>query len=166
MPVPLSWPSARIPTTLSLDAAVSFRKKPVPVARRILSFARTVKQGLTARRRNALPRQKIPPRSSAQRLSLWNWTEMRILKFAPPTQSNWRASSAGAKPGVVLAPSLVENQHPDHPTAGTTCARCVPARPLWRRQGIAPDAGSPDWAIILLRGDARSRASQHHASAH
>jgi LmbE family N-acetylglucosaminyl deacetylase len=44
------------------------------------------------------------------------------------------------RPGIVLAPSLVENQHPDHGGWDNSCAT-PPAGPLRRRQGIAPGAG-------------------------
>ena len=46
------------------------------------------------------------------------------------------------RPGIVLAPSLVENQHPDHWRLGKTGARCRPSGALRRLEGIAPPAAA------------------------
>ena len=43
---------------------------------------------------------------------------MPTWKSAPPTRSSWRRIIRRVRPGIVLAPSLVENQHPDHARLG------------------------------------------------
>ncbi len=104
--------------TSNSAAAVSSRRKPAPAARRTLSSARAARPLPTARRNNGWLRRKNPPPFWARRLNSSNWTVTRIWKSAPLTPSNWRASSAALRPAIVLAPSLVENQHPDHPRLG------------------------------------------------
>ena len=43
---------------------------------------------------------------------------MLTWKSVLPTPSNWPGILRRARPGIVLAPSLVENQHPDHARLG------------------------------------------------
>ncbi len=69
-------------------------------------------------------------------------------------------------PGIVLAPSLAENQHPDHAKLGQLVRD---ACRLARYGGLKELRRTPahaDRAIVLLRGDVRGRAGKHHARAH
>ena len=114
----LAWPLARIPTTSNSAAAASSRKKPAPVARHILSFARAAKPALTARRRNACAEAK----KSAALLG----ATVEFIELDGDAHLEVRAAHAiklagiirRVRPGIVLAPSLVENQHPDHARLG------------------------------------------------
>ena len=108
-------------------------------ARRILSFVRAAKPELTARRRNASPRQKNPPPSLARRLNSSNSTATRIWKFAPLTPSNWRASSAACGRASCSRRVWSKTSIPIMRSWDNSCAT-PPARPLRRHQGIAPGA--------------------------
>ena len=119
----------------------------------------------TARPRNGLPRRKNPPRSWVPRLNSSNSTATPISRSASPTRSSWRGVLRRLRPGIVLAPSLVENQHPDHARLGQLVRD---AARLARYGGVKELRALPPHAIeqlVLLRGDARSRTPGRDAGA-
>ena len=67
------------------------------------------------------------------------------------------------QPAIVLAPSLVENQHPDHAKLGQIVRDACRLARYGGVKELRRVTGSLNWAIILLCGDSRSRAGKHHA---
>ena len=108
---------ARIPTTSNSAAAASSPGKPGPDARRIWSSVRAAKPAATARHATR--------RRSEEAAALLGAT-IEFIELDGDAHLEVRAAHAiklagiirRVRPGIVLAPSLVENQHPDHARLG------------------------------------------------
>jgi LmbE family N-acetylglucosaminyl deacetylase len=103
--------------TSNSGAAESSQKRPGAAARRTLSFVRAGKLPLTARRPGGRRKQKNPPRYWAQQLNLSSSADAH-LEVCGAHAIKLAGVLRRLRPGIVLAPSLVENQHPDHAKLG------------------------------------------------
>ena len=70
------------------------------------------------------------------------------------------------RPGIVLAPSLVENQHPDHSRLGRLVCDAARLACFGGLRELSAVTTASDFAIAILRGHARGRTRQHLAGAH
>ena len=68
------------------------------------------------------------------------------------------------RPGIVLAPSVVENQHPDHWRLGKLVRRRA-TRSIRRFERTAPFTVAYHRPVIFLRRHTRSRATRYFACA-
>ena len=85
--------------------------------------------------------------SWAQRSNSWTWTATAGSKCAAANARALAAVIRRIKPGIVLAPTPVENQHPDHSRLGRLARD---AARLARYGGVAELRAQPPHAIASL----------------
>ncbi len=90
-----------------------------PAGRHIWSSARAANPQPTALPISGNAKLKNPLKYSARPSNLSNWEAMRTLKRGRSTPSRLAGILRRLRPGIVLAPSVAENQHPDHSRLGS-----------------------------------------------
>ena len=134
--------------------------------RRTSSSARAAK-----RRRTARPSSASPKRGTRRALL---GASIEFVELDGDAHLEIRAAHAiklagvirRVRPGIVLAPSLVENQHPDHARLGRLVRDAARLARYGGVAGAARVAAARDRAVPVLRADAGSRAARHDAGAH
>jgi LmbE family N-acetylglucosaminyl deacetylase len=155
------WPSARIPDDIEFGCGGIIARE-TRAGRKahfvVCSRGESATHGTPEVR--AQEARGRPPPSSARPLNSSSWTATPSSRSRPsPCDQAGRRHPARA-PGVVLAPTPVENQHPDHPRLGRLVRD---AARLARYGGVARLRAAPAHAIgplLLLRGDPRGRAGR------
>ena len=145
------WPLALIPTTSNSAAAASSPGRPRPAARPTWSSARAASRPATARPRNAPGGEPGRASCSARRSELIELDGDAHLEVKAAHAIRLAGVIRRLRPAIVLAPSLVENQHPDHCRLGRLVRD---AARIARYGGVAElraAAAARDRAALLLR---------------
>ena len=111
--MPPSWPSAAIPTTSNSAAAASSSLRSAPDVRAAWSFARAASRPATARRKND-SKSVGPARALGASLELIELDGDARLEEKAAHAIRLAGVIRRLRPATVLAPTPVENQHPDH----------------------------------------------------
>jgi N-acetylglucosamine malate deacetylase 1 len=158
MSFPLTLAFGAHPDDIEFGFVVLPPPKREPNAGRTSLFVRAANLERMARQNNGSLKRKNPPGCPVRRLNSLNWPMMRTLKFAFPTPFDWQKSC--------VAPSPVENQHPDHACLGKLVRD---AARLARFGGLRELLGQPPHAVKQLFFYAitpEAEAGEHYSRAH
>ena len=159
------WPLAPIPTTSNSAAAASSPTKPAPDARRIWSSARAAKPPA-----NGTPKQR---KREAEKSAAILGATIEFVELDGDAHLEMRAAHAIKLAGIIRRDPARNRARPEpgrksasrSSAPGPAGARRGPAGPYGGLKELRSLAATCNRAIILLRGDARSRASRYRPAA-